>query len=173
MIIIRKSKSEHGFTLVEVLITMGIICLMGLIILPQLSGFIANRDLKTAARDIAGQIFEAREMAVAKQRWHQIVFNSGAGTYSVQECVDGSLNCANGYSTISTAQIAASNVTMTSLTFGGANILHIQPRGIINPAEAGSYAQPNIILTNARGSTARISVSLTGRASVDWTNTLL
>jgi len=125
-----------------------------------LSGFIDNRNLKTAARNIAGDIYDLRDRASSENRWYQITFNQG-GNYTIAQCSAIGSPCGGYNAPITTKSPAAfgSGISITSANL----VLQIQPSGIVSPAAGGV-----VRLTNNRTSTATITINLTGRTSVTW-----
>lgn len=161
---IRKYKGigpSGGFSLVEVIMAIAIIGIICAIAIPFFGGFIDNRDLRNAARDLAGDVFEYKERAMAENRPYQIVYNAATSSYRINQCngVNDSL-CAAGYSTIATKVPAQfrKGISMTQATIG---TLQFQPRGTATPNGA-------ITLSNDRGSTATITISSTGRTYVQY-----
>ena len=149
------------------MIAISIVAILSAIAFPFFGNFIANRNLKSAARDIAGDIYDLRERASSEDRWYQVTFNQGANNYTLQRCTAiGSAACAGydaAYSTKSPSSFG-SGIVITSASFNGIAVLQMQPRGIVSPATGG-----NVQLRNSKGSTANINVNLMGRANVTWT----
>jgi len=143
-------------------IVIAIAAIMSVIAIPFFGGFVANRNLKSAARDLAGDIFATRERSLAEDRLYQITF--AGSTYNILQCNDNTTNCAAGYSVIGTKSPVSfdNGITITAVPAG--NTIQFQPRGTVT---AG-----NVTLKNSRNSVASITISLTGRTSVDWTGTL-
>ena len=168
----RRLQCRLGFTLIEAMIVIAIVAIMSAIAIPYYGGFIDNRDLKSAARDIAGDIFEMKERAIAEDRYYQITFNQGASSYTMHQCAvgDTQLPCITGTDIITKSPSAFKNdIVISAVNLPAGNVIQLLPRGIINPA---GNANGNITLRNSRGSRATITISLTGRASVDWTGTI-
>ena len=164
------NKRQLGFSLIEVLIVIAIIAIVATISIPFFGGFVANRNLKSAARDIAGDIFELKARAGAEDRLYQISFNQGANTYTLTQCTNTAVFPCLGNDTTKSLSAFGSGIAISALNLPGGNVIQVQSRGVINPANnAGGF----ITLINSRGSTASITINLTGRASVDWTGTLL
>ncbi len=162
------SEGQRGFSLIEVLIAMAIVAIMAAVAIPFFGGFIDNRNLKSAARDIAGDIFEYRERAIAENRIYQITFNQAGNSYTVRQCTDTALPCAGTDFPAKSPGAFGSGITIVAgVNFNGGSVLQLLPRGIAMPVTGG-----NLSVRNSRTSTATISVGLTGRTNVDWTGTL-
>ena len=145
-------------------IVMAIVAIMSAIAIPFFGGFIANRNLKSAARDIAGDIFELKERALAEDRLYQISFNQGANNYTLSQCNDTALPCTGNLLATKSPVAFDNGITITAVPAG--NTIQFQPRGTVT-AGVGT-----VTLKNLRGSTAQITISLTGRTSVNWAGML-
>ena len=143
-------QKQRGFSLIEMLMVIAIVMIMSAIALPFFGGFLDNRNLKNAARDIAGDIFELKERAISEDSQYQIQFNQGANNYAL------------------TGGASAMNVTKSSSAFGSGIFISAlsQPTFILQAR--GIVSNGSITLQNNRGSTATINISLSGRTSVTW-----
>jgi prepilin-type N-terminal cleavage/methylation domain-containing protein len=156
-----KQIGQKGFSLVEVLITIGIIAIVAAIAIPNLQRYATNSRLKSAARDIMGDIFIGKERAISENRRYRIAFNiAPANTYTVEQCNNTGSSCTTGYSVIQTKTPTTfgNDIRITNAAFGANSIINFQTRGT---TEAG-----NVVLTNGRNSTATITTNITGRTSV-------
>ncbi|MGO9377493.1 MAG: Tfp pilus assembly protein FimT/FimU [Dissulfurispiraceae bacterium] len=166
-----KSNSQHGFTLIEVMMVITMIAILATVAFPYYGGFLDNRNLKSAAEDIAGDIYlmsqsaSAGSTAANTSGWYQITFTQATNSYQMVQCADTATPSCNSNSTIAIKSPSAfsSDITITGVNFNNGNIIQMQPRGIVNPASGGT-----ITLQNGRQSTATISINLTGRAYVSW-----
>ncbi len=97
-LIIQKSKADTkfistgsaGFSLVELMIVIGIIAIMAAVSTPGLLAWLPNYRLKSAARDLYSTLQNARLMAVKENASVRIIFNNtvNPGFYLVD--IDGS-----------------------------------------------------------------------------------
>jgi len=164
-----ESISQEGFSLIEALVVMAIIAILGALATPFFGGFLENRDLKSAARSLAGDIFELKERAIGEDRLYQIAFNVGANNYVMTQCNDTALPCNGTVIATKSPKAFRNSISINALNPVGGTVIQIQPRGTINPP---GNANETVTLVNGRGSRATITISLTGRASVDWTGTM-
>jgi len=68
-----KTKAR-GFTLVELLVVVGIIAVMGAVTLPNIMGFFRSSRIRTAQDDVAGALQRARGRAIATNTQLGVVF---------------------------------------------------------------------------------------------------
>ncbi len=158
-----KPIGQKGFSLVELLVTIGIIAVVAAIAIPQLQGYATNSRLKSAARDIMGDIFLCKERAIAENRMYRIAFNiDPANTYTIEQCNSTGSSCTAGYIVIQakTPTTFGNDIRITNAAFGANSTIDFQTRGT---TESG-----NIVLTNGRNSTATITTNITGRTSVQF-----
>jgi len=150
---------NRGYTLMELLITMVLIAIVGLIAVPSFQRIAINSNLKTAVRDMAADFALYKERAVAESRMYRIVLNTGGGTYDIQQCGATGSVC-GGYNSIQVKNLSqyasdiifGSGTTATSYTF--------QPRGTVSWG--------TIVVRNSRNSTGTIAINATGRTNVQF-----
>jgi type IV fimbrial biogenesis protein FimT len=157
-------KSKRGFTLIEMLIIIAIISIVALITFPNYTAFMANRALKNAARDIAGDIFAAREgsmsdryQATAQSATYRIDFNTGANQYTISQCDNNGLNC------------VPQNVKSPSAFRSDISISSAVPTSIIFTERGTTTAGVVTLAMTSRTSTATITTTISGRTNVNWT----
>lgn len=78
-------KSSKGFSLIELVIVIGILFILGEITVLGFIKFTGNANLKEAARAISGDIQLCKAMAVTKHTHYQIVLNVANNEYTIQK----------------------------------------------------------------------------------------
>jgi len=158
------NKEQQGFSLIEMLIVIAIIAIVAIVAIPFFGSFVDNRNLKSAARNIAGDIYEYKARASAEDTWYQISYTQATNSYTIAQCNNTGSPC-GGYNTLSTKFTTAfgNDIVINNVNFNGASLFQIQPRGLINPTTGG-----NVQLRNSRGSIVTINVNLMGRTNVVW-----
>lgn len=72
-------KNSNGFTLIEVLIAIGIIGLLSAIAIPAINSWLPNYRLKSAARDLYSNMQKAKSEAVKTNTTVTMAFTAGVG----------------------------------------------------------------------------------------------
>ena len=151
--------SDKGFSLTELMVVIALIAIVTMIAVPAFNHYSVNANLRTAARDVASDIFNMRERAVSENRQYMIEFSVGSNQYTLSE---GTYTGAPWVATLTkTPSAAGSDVRLTSAAFSfGTPKIFFQTRGL---ASAGSVS-----LSNRYGSTATITVNNAGRTHVQF-----
>ena len=76
-------KREDGFSLVELMIGLVIIAIMTAVAVPAVVNWLPGYRLKSAARDLFGNMQQARLTAVRRNAPCAVVFNAGTNSYFV------------------------------------------------------------------------------------------
>jgi len=79
---IKGTRSNSGFTLMELMVVVGIISIMTAIAIPLMTTWIPEFRLRGAARDIISCIQEIKMAAITKNKNAVAVFNLSAGSYA-------------------------------------------------------------------------------------------
>jgi prepilin-type N-terminal cleavage/methylation domain-containing protein len=158
-------KLRKGFTLVELMIVVCMLAFISGIAGLWLHNYTLNRNLRTAARDIASDITAFKERAVSDNRTYQIAFDTTApGSYTIQSVV----NAVVTNLTTKRPSSFGSGIRIISATFGaaGTQTVIFSPRGTVSPL--GNGVLDGVVLRNSRNSQATITVNMTGRTYVTF-----
>ena len=158
-------RSNRGFTLIELMIAVGIAGILAAVAVPVFIESSARNQIWTASETIGSQIRQARLKAISKNRSFQVRFNCpAAGQYRVL-VVDATINDANRCATTVTAgaTLLDSGVfTMPpAVSFGTVNTLTVNSRGIYT--STGVIPQVITVTYGARQRT--LTISATGQIS--------
>jgi prepilin-type N-terminal cleavage/methylation domain-containing protein len=74
---------QRGFTLIELIIVMGIMGILATIAAPHFQNYIGNQNLKTAARGITSDFFATREKALSENVRYRITFDQASNSYTI------------------------------------------------------------------------------------------
>jgi prepilin-type N-terminal cleavage/methylation domain-containing protein len=153
-------KRRKGFTLVELMVVIFILAIISAIGGLTLHNYTLNRNLRTAARDIASDFAIYKERAVSDNITYQIAFNTALpGSYTIQSVV----NAVVTNLTTKSPSSFGSDIRIISVTFGAgaSQTVIFSPRGTVSPL--GNAVLDGVVLQNSRNSRATITVNLTGR----------
>ena len=146
--------TNRGVTLVELMIVIALLGIMFAIAVPFRLHHRTNTDLNTAARGVAGDLFNMKQRAAAERTPYRIEFDEANQHYRL---VNGGTNeelQTKNFSTLS------GGIIMSNTTFTGKKI-EFFVRGTASPG--------SVTLTNTRNSKAVITVNITGRTHVTYT----
>ncbi|MDX9819674.1 MAG: prepilin-type N-terminal cleavage/methylation domain-containing protein [Desulfococcus multivorans] len=145
----------NGFSLVELIIAMALVAIVSALAIPQFQRYADNNNLKTAAREVAADLFNARQRAVAENRsTYEMMFDLGANSYA--------LTRTDTAATLWTKSLASfgSGTQLTEASFGG-TIVRFNKRGTVTVG--------HVALSNRRASTAKVTTTFTGRTYAEFT----
>jgi type II secretion system protein H len=146
--------NKKGFSLVELVIVIALIAIVAAIATPSWQKYRANTNLKTAAREVMADIFNAKQRAVEENldvyRIGFSVINNNYGLIRIDTGV-----------TLWTKSFAGfgNDIHIDSVTFNGS---------VVSFNKRGTSSQGTVVLGNGSGSTAAITVNITGRAYVEF-----
>ena len=163
--------SSRGFTLLELMIILGIIGILVTIAYPSFQRYHGNGNLRSAARDLIGDFNNLRQRAMS---WdnpavvgtpiHRLSLDVGANSYTLQRCIKIGDICDN-WEDIQTKSLSAFG---NDIVFDPGNtkttVFVFEPRGTVTFSSDGCFG-----LRNNRGSTAQITANISGRTFVEFT----
>ncbi|MDQ5987676.1 MAG: hypothetical protein CSYNP_03421 [Syntrophus sp. SKADARSKE-3] len=153
-------KTQQGFSLVELIIVIGLIGILGAVAISSFRGYRDNSNLRTAARDIATDIAATRGRAMSERVQYRIQFTTTNNTYGIWQCDDAGNNCVLLQTKTPTVFGTASGLTLANPNFGGGTIISFFTRGTLS--------QGSVQVVNGRNSTATVTVNPTGRTYVQF-----
>ena len=142
------------FSLVELLVVIALISIVSAFAVPTWQRYAANTNLKTAAREVMTDFFNARQRAVEENLdIYRLSFNIAENNYALT--TDAGV-------TLWTKSLASFEIgiVIDSVNFSGTDVrFH----------KRGTVSNGNLTLRNGLGSTAKITVNITGRTYVEYT----
>lgn len=145
--------NKKGVTLIELIVVFVIIAVLGLLMAPNISGWLPSYHLRSAVRDIASTFRSAQMRAISEQVSYTVSFNS-ADT--------GLANNNTGYIIVGTADVKRlpSGITIVSNTLQNL-------RAQFNSDSTCNANAAIITLQNTRGVQRTISIrSATGKVTI-------
>ena len=154
-----KVTANRGFSLVEMIIVIAISVIVLAIATPNFNKYIHNTNLKTAGRDLAGDIFNTKQTTAAQAVHYKIKLAKDANNYSIVKGGPNSPDENNTTTATKSPGSLAGYITIDSTNYNSSQIV-FEPRGTTS---AGS-----VTLKNDKGSTIKITTSLMGKVSVEY-----
>lgn len=154
-----KIKITKGFSLVEVLIVIGIILIVASITSFSYNRYVNNTNLRNAARQLASDISNMKQQAISKMNsTYAIVFDKSLNNYTMT----------TDFVTIKSLDSFGSGIKFNTLPLGGSTYtLTFLARGTLTLSST-SATQDTIIMKNNRGSAANIVYNTTGKTYVTF-----
>jgi prepilin-type N-terminal cleavage/methylation domain-containing protein len=154
----RTIMSSKGFTLIELMIVIGIIGTLSAVALFRWWGFQNNTNLRTAASEIMSDISSCKQRAVSEGVQYCIQFTEGSPNYTINAS-----SCTSPTQTQTKRLTSFGSGLLISNTNFNSDQLGFLSRGTL------SSNTGRITLTNSSNSTAIITVNITGRTYVSYT----
>ena len=118
----RPMRARNGFTLIEIIVVVVILGIAALLAVPMLSSA-ADTQLRSAANMMAADMEYARSMAISRQQYYMVVFDSTNNSYEVQDSggtvIAHPLNSSGGLSVVFGDDSRLEKVEITSADFDG------------------------------------------------------
>lgn len=153
----KRRYSRTGFSIVELLVVVALIAIVSAFAVPMWQNYAANSNLKTAAREVMADFSNAKQRAVEENMdVYRLTFNVAGNSYLLSRTDSGTVWTKSVASFGSGIQIDGGHPP----NFSGGSIVSFRKRGTLSPG--------NVRLINALGSTATITVNITGRTYVEY-----
>jgi type II secretion system protein H len=152
--------TKRGFSLVELMIVIGLIGILSAVALYAWQGYRDNANLRTAARDVATDIAATKQRAVSEGVQYRITFSTGANNYIIEQGTSAGAPYATVQTKTPTTHGAGSGLSINSANFSGAQQVLFFTRGTLSSG--------TVILRNSKGSQATITVNFAGRTHVQF-----
>ena len=72
---------QSGFTLIEVVVVLGVLALVTALVLPMMTGTQAKADIQSSARDLAAALRVTRNLAMTHGRAEALVVDTASGAF--------------------------------------------------------------------------------------------
>ena len=147
----KRNAFQHGFSLAELLIIVGIITVVVAITVPGLQATLEGYRLDSAATRLSGKLMDAKMNAIKRNRPVWLTLDLGAGTMQVQ--------CTDPDNPLLTIDLGSLELLPTGITFYSASSDEIAftalGRPVLGPAA--------VTLRAPSGNEKGVNVSLTGK----------
>jgi prepilin-type N-terminal cleavage/methylation domain-containing protein len=154
-------QSSRGFSLLELLIVVGLIGVLGAMALPVLFDSSNRNAVWTASEQVGSQVRQARLKAVTRNTPFRVVFNCPANRQYRVLIVDGNINDADRCTQYKTHDSALYQLP-SNINFGAPPTLEVNGRGQYSIV-GGGVLPLTITVTHANNSSRAFTVSPTGQ----------
>lgn len=138
---------QHGFTLIEMVVTMALVSILFIMAVGGYRYFSANRALDVAEREVIAQIREGQSMAVSTGNTHRVYFNVADSTISLQR--------RQGSDWVAAAPLEA---LPSAVVFDSSNLPDFDGDAYVEFYARGSSESGTVVLQNRNSQTKTISV---------------
>jgi prepilin-type N-terminal cleavage/methylation domain-containing protein len=145
-----------GFSLVELIIVIALISIVSAFAVPTWQKYTANTNLKNAAREVMADLSNAKQQAVEENlSVYRLTFNVAGNNYALSRTDTGATSWTKSVASL------GNGILIGSVNFSGGSVVSFQKRGTVSMG--------NLTLRNGLGSTATITVNMTGKSYVVFT----
>ena len=140
-------RNNSGFTIMEIMVVIGIIAIAGAIAVPGFIGWFPNYKLRSGAEDIQSTLQLTRQTAIKQNKTAIVSFNTASETYTAT--VDAQI-----------FQSGQMSVGIDIDSVSGAGFVQFDSQGFAASAV-------NIVVKNRQNKSKTISVKLTGNSRIN------
>jgi prepilin-type N-terminal cleavage/methylation domain-containing protein len=152
----KKTGIPKGFSLIELIIVIALISIVSAFAVPVWQRYSANTNLKTAAREVMADLSNAKQQAVEENLdVYRLTFNVAGNNYALSRTDTGATSWTKSVASL------GNGILIGSVNFSGGSVVSFKKRGTVSMG--------NLTLRNGLGSTATITVNITGRSYVVFT----
>ena len=157
-------KSNRGFSLVDILVTLGLMGVLGAAAIPKMSSAVSRNQLWTGAETIAGQIRTARLAAISRNSKFRVRFDCpSTGRMRVLAVTgDASIDNASNRCSTTVTNDGPEILMPARVSFGTVPTLEINNRGTVSPA-TGTMPVSIVVSYGGINATRTVVVTNTGR----------
>lgn len=132
------SNKQAGVSLIELLLIIAILIVTCSKSLPLVKPYLANRALKSAAENLAGDISSMRYRALVDSTKYRVKFNVDANSYEIWQCESSGAICNDCTNLIDTKSPAAfrKDINLIAVAFAGDDGSMITFQNRVRPPQA-------------------------------------
>lgn len=151
-----ENRGKHGFSLVELLVVMGIVAIISSIAVPSFLTYLQTTRLTNAAQNLYYALQTARTEAIKQNANVYVSFQTGTTwCYGVNANSSCACNTASNCTLGATQAPASAQLTLSATGLNGTSI-HFEPN------HGAAMTSSTITLTNGQGNAISVKISLLG-----------
>jgi type II secretion system protein H len=161
-------RTQNGFTIIELLTVMAMICMITAISVPAYRSFVGSADIRSAADQLRADVWLARQRAIATSQPHSLFFDLQENSYTIfRDDGDGVPNdAANGVvddgEEILLTRDLRDGFFLTAVNLDPDNAVIMMPKGMLKTGTVGGD------LTISNGNTSRtLLIRASGQCKVE------